>query len=112
MSVAQTNVQLIPEVASFDRHYVYVVTEVGKGPATKVGIANNPRWRLGSLVSGNWRKLTLHAAFITDSRLTSARIERVVTDRFAPLLLGGEWFSVTGDEMVQAIHDAIEELRL
>jgi hypothetical protein len=89
--------------------YVYVL-----GPSDapqKVGIANNPRRRLGELQNGNHLPLRL-ADFHAVASDQAAAVEEYAHYLLRDAHLRGEWFDTSPQAASAAIKDAIEAVRL
>lgn len=79
-------------------HYVYVMAAiVGGVPVApcKIGISHQPSARLGSVQTGNHKKLEVISAVAMPSRALAKALERGLHWHFEAFRLSGEWFDVS-----------------
>ncbi len=95
-------------------HVLYVLAVPEKPEICKVGIADNPFKRFGSIQSSNWSELKLYRHWWTNGRLLSVRVEQAVLDELSPMKLRGEWFSVLPETAAACIveHAAKMDIKL
>ncbi len=89
--------------------YVYVIARTDRrgrpvGP-TKIGITKDPRQRLRTLQTANPRPLVLCKTFRV---LRAAELEREVHRRLSRFRMKGEWFALSPEQAVTAIHRVIK----
>ena len=90
-----------------NRSSVYVIA--GDHGLTKIGISDNPESRLRTLQTGSAHHL--HIAHIVDVPAASAfDIEQEAHHLLANRRKSGEWFSVSPNLAVAAVHGAIDRL--
>lgn len=71
-------------------HYVYMIQK-GYG-SIKIGVSNNPEFRLKQLQTGNHGSLYLIAKFPFESRKEAESMEKDLHVKFQSYRLEGEWF--------------------
>ena len=87
--------------------YVYVIgPEVG---LQKIGIATDPRARLGALQTASPFKLILHASIAVPFGAAHA-VERRAHHRLRAARASGEWFSVPAARAIEAVKIAASAL--
>jgi len=90
------------------KQVVYVIgPDVGP---QKIGIAARPALRKQSLQGGNPARLKVSAA-VDPGEFPAGKVEKRAHYILRDDRLVGEWFNVTADEAVKAIHQAVEDLR-
>ena len=94
-----------------EKRHLYVIAEpgpLGTVRACKIGIAKDPRDRLRSLQTGNWRKLKL--AYISPPCREFFDVENSAHKRVVGNRLGGEWFSCDVRDAVAAVRLSYSEI--
>ncbi len=90
-----------------NRSSVYVIA--GDHGLTKIGISENPEGRLRTLQTGSAHHL--HIAHVVDVPAASAlEIEQEAHALLANRRKSGEWFSVSPNLAIAAVHGAIDRL--
>ena len=92
--------------------YVYVIANTdarGKAVAPiKVGIAKDPGQRLRTFQTANPRRLRIYRTF----RVTRAQaLEQAVHRHLHPFRMKGEWFAVSPEQAVTAVHVVLDRPR-
>ncbi len=92
--------------------YVYVIARLDRrgravGP-TKIGIAKDPERRLRTFQTANPLPLTLYRTFRV---ARASALEADVHRRLGPLRLKGEWFALSPERAVSAVHMVLDRPR-
>lgn len=80
----------ISSIEPRDKPWLYFIQEGGDDGLVKVGLAKNPRRRVGELQTGNGRKLRIIAA-MPDA---DEHIEAMVHGKLRQGWCSGEWYTV------------------
>jgi len=92
--------------------HVYVVQEEGD-QYSKIGTAQNPRYRLGGLRGGNPRQLEMVAVWHVSSRQDALRVElQALANIGASRLHGRDWLNASAEEAMAAVRAAFDQLKI
>lgn len=72
--------------------YIYIIQSGKKGPY-KIGIARDVEKRMSGLQTGNPEELHIIAKFYFSSHKQTAKIEKILHNKFRKMHIRGEWFS-------------------
>lgn len=79
-------------------YYVYLI-QGERTKFTKIGISNNPEYRLQSLQLGSPDTLFIHSLLRCQSESNARLVERKLHKRFADARIHGEWFQMDADRV-------------
>lgn len=82
--------------------YVYIISEGANGPV-KIGMANNPGWRVCELQTGNPRKLRLVDTWAMFTRQEAFDVERLIRDALKDERITGEWYAISEAEALTIV---------
>lgn len=85
---------------------IYIIQE-RDGAALKIGIAHDPRKRLGSIQTGNARPLFIALEKRLGGKGYARKVEYMAHTLLAANRFTGEWFGVSLPVAIQTVHDAI-----
>ena len=91
-------------------HHIYVIG--GDTPPMKIGIAQIPTDRLAQMQTESPVKLTLYAAWAVNGKASALRTEHAVHLLLRDRHSHGEWFNVSPDEAIAAVHSLDEPTRV
>ncbi len=91
-------------------HHVYVIHEI-EGPC-KIGIADKPIRRFGSIRTSNPRELKMIKTWRMPGRAVSARIEKECHERLSEVRVRGEWFDVSPGLACSTVEMVIHDFEL
>jgi hypothetical protein len=92
---------------------LYLIAEVGNDglpcAPVKVGVSENPKWRLRALQTGNGRSLMIVETwrFPNQGPFFAARMERIVHQNLGGVRMCGEWFEIAPVDAFNVIEHAI-----
>lgn len=87
--------------------YLYLIKEAQTGPV-KIGVANHPTRRMGSLQGGNSRHLNLQAVFAGE-RSECFWVEKAVLSAFRSSIIRGEWIAESVSAVVAVVQQYAEK---
>lgn len=82
---------------------VYAIWDAGGH--VKVGISDNPYWRVQALQAGNPRQLTVEYASRIFGRYFAYGIEQAAHAKLSAWGVGGEWFRCPVEDAIEAIKE-------
>jgi hypothetical protein len=92
-----------------NRYFVYVIGPV-EGFPCKVGVAKKISDRLLGIQVGNWIELRVHHVCMVYSKRTAFSLEALCKKRHGDLIIRGEWYNETADEMANKLKQIHEEM--
>lgn len=82
--------------------YIYLIQN-GDTRLFKIGVSNKPKRRIKSLQTGNPLTLTL-VCTIACVNVPAYRAEAIIHNHLKKHRVGGEWFSLTNDQIIRLVR--------